>query len=257
MPSPFPGMNPYLERSEVWEGFHQRIITHMGDQLAAMVGDSYIVDVETRLYLHELSADERRFVGRSDVSVAGSPTSQPATTTTLVNAPQELLFPAVDAERYSWLEIRDRTHRRIITAIELLSPTNKKQGPDRDDYLNKRARYMNSAIHFVEIDLKRAGTRPSPPPIPACDYYVLLTRAGDLGRAGFWPIPLDQRLPTIPIPLAAPDADISIDLQELLHRVYDAAHYGNWIYSGPPEPPLSAEETAWARQFLPGTAAAS
>ena len=69
MPSPFPGMNPYLERSEVWEGFHQRLITHMGDQLAAMVGDSYIVDVETRLYLHELSADERRFVGRSDVSV--------------------------------------------------------------------------------------------------------------------------------------------------------------------------------------------
>lgn len=256
MPSPFPGMNPYLERAAVWHGFHQRIITHMGDQLAALVGDSYIVDVETHLYLHELPAEERRLMGHSDVSVAGGPAAPSAGGAAVLNAPQELQFPAVDAERYSWLEIRDREGHRVVTAVEILSPTNKRQGPDRDDYLAKRARYMNSAIHFVEIDLLRAGTRPSPPQLPASDYYVLLTRANQLGRAGFWPLRLDERLPIVPIPLTAPDLDVTIDLQAVLNHVYDAARYGNWIYGGPPEPLLGLEQVEWARQLVPSAVVA-
>jgi hypothetical protein len=70
-------------------------------------------------------------------------------------------------------------------------------------------------------------------------------------KAGFWPIGLRDRLPEIPIPLRHGDADARLDLQQVLHRIYDAAGYEYHIYTGPPEPPLSADDAAWAHQFLP------
>jgi Protein of unknown function (DUF4058) len=249
MSNAFPGMDPYLECSDVWEGFHQRAITYLGEMLTPLVGRNYIVDVETRLYLHELSAEERNYFGKSDVSVTQGVRKHPESAGSTIQAPQQLPFPAVETERYSWLEIRDRDNRRIVTAIEILSPTNKKS-PDRDEYLMKRTRYFDGAIHFVEIDLLRSGTRPWPPVIPKCDYYVLLCRARDMKSAGFWPIQLRERLPVIPVPLSAPDADVAIDLQALLSRVHDAADYSNWIYGKSPEPPLSSEDQEWATSLI-------
>ena len=86
---------------------------------------------------------------------------------------------------------------------------------------------------------------------PPCAYSALVSRAGHRPRAGFWPIGLRQRLPVAPIPLSAPDADARIDLQEALHHVYDASGYEDFLYRGVPEPSLSAEDSEWARQFLP------
>src|SRR5262249_12666047 len=149
------------------------------------------------------------------------------------------------------LEIRDRRDRRLVTVIELLSPTNKAPGPDRDDYLHKRRDLMRSCVHFVEIDLRRGGERPRPPVLPPCDYYVLLRREEEHPRLGVWPLGLRYRLPVIPIPLTAPDPDVLLDLQAILDRVYDAADYGKYIYGETPQPVLSEEDLAWARQFLP------
>src|SRR5207253_8965878 len=132
---------------------------------------------------------------------------------------------------------------------ELLSPTNKTPGADRNEYLAKRAQVLAGSTHLVEIDLGREGERPRPPEIPACDYYVLVSRAEDRPHLDLWPISLRDRLPPVPIPLAAPDADILLDLQTVLHRVYDAADYGKYIYGETPQPPLSVSDAAWARQF--------
>ena len=68
-----------------------------------------------------------------------------------------------------------------------------------------------------------------------------------------WPLGLRDPLPTIPIPLRAPDPDARLDLQAVLHRAYDAAGYEDYIYAGTPEPPLDPEIAAWARRFLPAT----
>jgi hypothetical protein len=127
-------------------------------------------------------------------------------------------MPTVEVERHSWLEIRDRRNRRVVTVLELLSATNKTLGADRDGYLRKRNLLLEVPTHLVEIDLRRGGERPRPPQLPACDYYVLVSRAQDRPRLGMWPIGLRQRLPQVPIPLAAPDPDVLLDLQELLHR---------------------------------------
>ena len=253
MPSPFPGMNPYLEQSDVWEDFHHDFMSRAREMLAAEVGPNYMVKVEVRLYVHELPADERYFAGRGDVGISiTSRTGSPSATGVMAaSAPMELSLPNVDVERHSSIEIRDRRSRRVITVIEVLSPTNKKSGPDRDDYISKRGWLLIGPCNFVEIDLRRGGQRPGPPELPPCDYYALVRRRADAPRIGFWPIGLRDPLPVLPIPLKAPDADIALDLKAVLDRVYDAANYGKYVYEATPEPPLSPADAEWARQFVP------
>ncbi len=134
--------------------------------------------------------------------------------------------------------------------VELLSPTNKYAGPDRDQYLVKARQLRRSRAHFVEIDLLRGGPRMPWLDMPECDYCVVVSRMERRPKAGFWPIRLRDHLPEIPIPLRQGDADARLDLQAVLHRIYDAAGYAYHIYSGPPEP---AADAAWAAGFVPAT----
>jgi hypothetical protein len=245
-------MNPYLEQNDTWEDFHTNFITRAQEILSGQVGPNYLVQIEVRLMLHELSAAERRFLGRADVGVTTPSNAAPSGSQGSSAAPVQLRLPAVEVERHSSLEIRDRRNRRVITVIELLSPSNKAPGPDRDDYLAKRRQVLAAPTHFVEIDLRRGGTRPNLPELPACDYYGLVSRAEERPAVGFWPLALRDPLPAIPVPLAAPDPDVHLDLRLVLDRAYDAADYGKYIYQEAPEPPLSPDDEAWARQFLPG-----
>lgn len=251
MPSPFPGMNPYLEQSDAWEDFHQDFLVRARETLMSEVGENYLVKIEARLYLHELSMEERRFVGRADVAVASRVGGLQPAAATCVAAPVQLVLPAVDVQRQAYLEIRDRRNRRIVTVVELLIPANKSPGADRDAYLGKRGEILAGQTHLVEIDLRRGGARPRPPELPPCDYYALASRYEDRPNVGFWPIDLRERLPIVAVPLAAPDPDAHLDLQAALDRAYDAAGFGSYIYSETPEPPLSEEDTAWAAAFVP------
>jgi hypothetical protein len=158
---------------------------------------------------------------------------------------------AIDTERQSYLEIRDRQSREVVTVIELLSPSNKYAGPDREQYLAKRQRLLASWVNLVEIDLLRGGPRMPLVNLPPCDYYALVSRYTDRPDAGVWPIRLREPLPPIPIPLRAPHPDAQLDLQQMLHRLYDAAGYEDYIYTGEPDPALPAEDAGWARSLLP------
>ncbi len=254
MPSPFPGMNPYLEQNDTWEDFHHNFMTRAQEQLSRQVGPNYLVKIEVRLMLHERSAEERQFIGRADVGVTAPPGQVlPATSRSAVAGPVQLELPAVEVERHSFLEIRDRRNRRVVTVIELLSPSNKAPGFDRDDYLAKRRQVLAGLTHLVEIDLRRGGTRPAPPELPPCDYYVLVSRYEQRPKVDFWPIGLRARLPAIPVPLLDPDPDVMLDLQAVLDHTYDAADYGKYIYGEVPEPPLRDEDAAWAQGFVPPT----
>lgn len=254
MPSPFPGMNPYLEQSDTWEDFHGNFLIEAQRMLAGNVGPNYFVKYEVRIYLHELSEEERRFFGRADVAVLERPggSGLAGVATAVVAAPLELVLPSAEVRREGFLEIRDRRDRRVVTVIELLSPANKSSGTDQDTYAGKRRSVLASQTHLVEIDLRRGGVRPYPPDLPSCDYYALVSRYEHRPRGvGLWPINLREQLPAIPIPLSAPDPDVMLDLQALLHRVYDAADYGKYIYGEIPQPPLLPADAEWARQFVP------
>jgi hypothetical protein len=243
-------MNPYLEQNDTWEDCHHDFIKRTRETLNGQVGPNYLVKIEVGLYLHELSAEELRYFGRADVGVRTAPAAAPTTAvSTLAAAPVRLTLPALDVERHASLEIRDQRNRRLVTVVELLSPTNKTPGADRNEYLSKRAEILAGPTHLVEIDLGRGGERPRPPEIPPCDYYVLVSRAEDRPHLGLWPISLRERLPSLPIPLSTPDSDVLLDLQTVLHRVYEGADYGKYIYTETPQPPLSAEDAVWARQL--------
>jgi len=249
-------MNPYLEQDDVWHDFHKCLLPHVAKVIGFQLATHYIVKITEYSYIHEPPAEQRTFLGRGDVFVAARqpPSSQgPATATVLTEAPAQVELPSVDIEGTSYLEIRDRRDRRLVTVIELLSPTNKYSSPDREQYLGKRGRLLASSAHLVEIDLLRGGPRmPFAAPLPTCEYYVLVSRMEKRPRADFWPIRLRDRLPVIPIPLRHPDPDAQLDLQVPLHHVYDAARYGNYIYETLPKPGLSAADESWARQLAAG-----
>jgi hypothetical protein len=252
MPSPFPGMNPYLEQEDAWHDFHDRFLIIAAEWLEAQVGAGYIVKTDEHVYIHDLAAEQRAFLGRADVSVAAlSPATEGGAAVETMAAPVVVELPMLDAERACWLEIRDRRSRQLITVIELLSPANKRLGPDREQYINKRNQLLANRVNLVEIDLLRGGPRLPFDNLPACDYYAMVSRNWQWPRASLWPLRLRDPLPEIPIPLHESDKAACLNLQQLLHRIYDAASYAKYIYDSDPVPPLAPEDAAWARTFLP------
>lgn len=251
MPSPFPGMNPYLEQEDVWQDFHDALIPAIRDALSPQVSPHFIVKIEEHLYIHEPEARQRFRIGSGDVIVGRAPgVSGSARATGTLEAPAHVLLPQVAIETETYLEIRDRKDRELITVIELLSPTNKKPGPDREQYLAKRANVLRSAAHFVEIDLLRGWPRMPSEDAPASDYCIMVSQVEERPRAAFWPVVLREPLPRIPIPLREPVPLAHLELQILVHLVYDRAYYKDYIYQGQPTPPLSTEDAAWARNLI-------
>lgn len=252
MASPFPGMNPFLEQDDVWHDFHETFVPALRDAVAARAGPQYILKIDEHVFIHELGQDERYFVGRPDVFAGerlerGVAASSP---TSVVTAPCQVQLVGVDFERHSFLELRDRKSRRLVTVIEVLGPSNKYTGGDREQFLAKRIELLKSDVNYVEIDLLRGGPRLPLDQLPKCDYYVLVSRPAQRPQAGVWPIGLRDPLPEVGIPLRAPDDDIKVDLKAVLDRVYDSARYENWIYDTSPSPQLSAEDSRWALEIL-------
>jgi len=250
MASPFPGMNPYIENPAVWHDFHERFIIAASDALSPQLLPRYIPRIDEQIYVHELGEDRRRLVGRSDVSVAALKPGAGSAASALLDAPAEVEAPEIDIEGMSYLEIRDRASRELVTVIELLSPTNKNPGPDREQYIAKARNVLRSSANLVEIDLLRGG-----PPMPwrhlrDCDYRIVVSRYGQRPRAQFWPVGLRDRLPTIPIPLRPGDDDATLDLQSIVHHVYDLAGYCYYIYQNDTTPALSKANADWATQFV-------
>lgn len=250
MASPFPGMNPYLEHASVWHDFHEAFCPALRDALTALVRPQYIVKIDEQVYLHELSAEERRLIGRPDVAIAESGRGGTATAvSSTLSAPfQGELFPSFDEERLSFLEIRDRESRKLITVIELLSPTNKEPGAGHAQYLGKRENLIQNGVNFVEIDLLRAGTRPPIKHLPQCDYYVMVARPQDWPKVGLWPIMLRDILPRIPIPLKPGDGDVEVELQPIVDGIYDRAGYEDYVYTTPLESPIGSADLAWVNE---------
>jgi len=223
MPSPFPGMNPYLEQDDAWHDFHKRFIPAAATLLASLVRANYIVKIAERAQPKQRSG-ENRFRGCPAV--------------------------AIEEVHESCVEIRDREDRKLVCIIELLSPSNKKRGEDPEQYLTKRRQLIASGVHLVELDLLRGGPRMPLEEAPQSDYLVMVSRAEERPRVGIWPVQLRETLPRVPVPLRSPHPDAWLDLQGLIHRIHDEAGYGDYIYGGEPRPPLSVDDAAWAQALL-------
>jgi hypothetical protein len=253
MPSPFPGMNPYLEQADVWHDFHERGVPFIAELLGPQVLPRYIAKIDEHVYIHDLAEESRKFLGRADVGVTplrpAGVGNEPGVA--VIEFPARVTLPAVDREGESYVEIRDRQNRQLVTVIELLSPSNKRPGDDRDQYTRKRYRLIGSGVNLVEIDLLRGNPRMPMTGLAPCDYCVLVSRPEDWPDVGIFPIRLRDPLPPIPIPLRPTDPPVRLDLKRVIDHVYDVAGYGYYVYDGPPDPPLSPDDAAWAAPFVP------
>ncbi len=251
MPSPFPGMNPWLEQDALWHDFHQDYLTGMRAAIAQEVAPRYYVALEEHVYIHEPPEPVARFLGRPDLAIIRTGAASVAASAAVMEAPVYTALPEpLDVVRESFIEIRDTENQYLVTVLELLSPSNKNAGYDRDAYIAKRRQYLLSDVNFIEIDLLRGGPRMPIEELTPCDYYVLVKRASERTRAGIWPIRLRDPLPPLAIPLRAPDPDARLDLQAVLHSVYDHAAYRHRIYRGMPKPKLLSDDAQWTEGMV-------
>lgn len=252
MPSPFPGMNPYLEQSGLWRGFHNTLLVYFRAALTPLVVPRYFVELEESLYIDPEPDDYHLFaVADAMVGSATKESAAPAgSAAAVVAAPVTVTIPGAARKKARRLVLRDTHSREVVTVIEMLSPTNKQPGADREKYLEKRLQVVDSAANFVEIDLLRGGTRAPVRTLPACDYYVLVSRRAERPNVGLWPLRLRDLLPSVPIPLRPGEPEPLIPLKPVLDRAYDEAGYAYRVYQEAPEPRLSPEDAAWAKELL-------
>ncbi len=252
MPSPFPGMDPYLEGT-LWMSVRTPLAVEIVRQLTPKLRPRYMA-LTTRRYVIDVPDDADVTIEGiyPDVSVIRSESPEAGTLTSGA-MPSVLRLTTLIPESIPQIsvEIHEARSHRLVTVIEVLSPTNNR-GDGRDEYLAKRNKTLLSRAHLMEIDLLRRGRRvPMKETLPQAPYFVFVSRANLRPLTDVWPVLLNQSLPAVPVPLLNGDADASLDLQEALTSVYDSCGLDLAIdYTKPSEVPLPPKAAAWADERL-------
>lgn len=251
MPTPFPGMDPYLEHPSLWPDVHNSLITAIRDALTPKIAPRYYIGLERRTYL--LKPDDIVFIGRPDISVVShQSTPQLATTPLAEIGIMEVDIPMADEVSENFLEVREVSTNKLVTILELLSPANKLSEDGREQYQRKRSQIFSTQTNLVEVDLLRAGT-PMPvvgQPVQS-DYRILVSRGWQRPRAQLYPFNVQHPIPKFSLPLLRQDEAPEVDLGEILHALYDRARFDLRLdYTQPPIPPLFDDAALWAKKLL-------
>lgn len=265
MPSPFPGMDPYLEHPDIFPDFHDRLVTYVSDAIQQVLPEPYYAAIGRRVWI-EMSErfiepdtsllavrgqPRRREPAGGRVAIADRPVTQPL----LIRVPHD-----ERVETMVEVFVGRGGQRRLVSAIEVLSWSNKTPGQrGRDLYLRKQQEILNSQVHLIEIDLLRGGRHTTAVPRARLearsgrfDYHVCVHRFDHLEDYFVYPIQLGEPLPKIGIPLVPEDGEVALDLQQVFQRTYDAGPYRREIdyATSPLEPPLTAEQVDWAKDLM-------
>jgi len=256
MPSPFPGMDPYIEDPEIWSDFHNNLATEFQAQLNPLIRPRYIARLIPRVTYEIIEIGKVRGV-RPDVGIWQRPLPQDRAGSTAIAIPPAPVESLVSLDlplRLTSVEIRTTDSLELVTAIEILSPVNKRVGHDAFyEYRRKRRELLRSTAHLLEVDLLRGDERPPlEHVVPEAPYYVVLSREQRRPLVDVWPIQLNEKLPLLPIPLLEPDPDVPFDLHTAVTNVYDRAGYADLINyrRSPPPPPLNVSEATWLDEQL-------
>jgi hypothetical protein len=233
MPSPFPGMDPYLEQPIFWSEFHNRLIVAIADAIVPNLLPRYYVGVETRTYRdHD---DGELLIGIPDaviLSTKGQSQGLPSQSETSGSAavatqirPQEVTLPVSSETKERYLEVREAGTDAVIAVIEVLSPKNKRKGDGRVAYEAKRQKILDSASHLVEIDLLRSDSPMAMQGATGTDYRILVSRSERRPKAELYGFTLQEAIPSFPLPLKLPSEVVMVELQAIVQGVYDRGGY--------------------------------
>jgi len=254
-------MDPYLEHPNFWRGVHHRLITYIADTLSAKLPKRYVADIDERLYVVEADRDLLPDVEVKRKPVAKRPDQQKRAArdgVALHSDPALRVSLEPETLPQGFIEIRlAGSAGRVVTVIEIMSPTNKAAGTQgRRQYRQKQRELLRSDLHLLEIDLLRGGRHTVAAPRQPLRQRAEWDCVTSLHRAAArecetWPVTLRQRLPRVAVPLCEGDADFVLDLQAMLNQCYDAGRYEEKIdYRREPPVPFAAEDAAWADALL-------
>ena len=267
--NPFPGMNPYLEHRHIWPGFHNRLIAVLAERLGPQLPARYRVELEQRVDIEApagpppdlafmipdaLVTDEPPRPASQPVPAAGASavaTSPVEDYAIRVRMPREV--------KVTWLRIEAMPDQELVTIIEVLSPTNKDPGRERQRYERKREVIVGSGANLVEIDLLRRGEpMPLETPPPASDYRILVCKGWQRPSALLYPFSVQQPIPPFILPLLPEDDPLTVDLGSIINAMHHTARYGLVARydEPPPEPAFEAEMGKWVSERVAGFVAA-
>jgi len=257
-------MDPFLEDPAIFPDLHDRLIAALRDAINAVLPPPYYASSASRVWIEptqrrpgpdvNVLRPEQPGGGPMEPANGGSIATAVAVKPVIVRVPHEEF-------REPFLEIYARPgNERLVTTIEVLSPTNKTPGEKgRDLYVQKQKEVLNSQVHLVEIDLLRGGRHATAVPLDAAiakagpfDYHVCIHTFDEWEDFLVYPIRLEMRLPVLAIPLLPGDPPVSVDLQAGLDRCYDTGLYQRRTHyrERTPVPPLRPEQAAWAERLL-------
>jgi hypothetical protein len=256
MPSPFPGMDPFLEHPAFFPGVHDSYIVYLSEALQGLLPAPYFAEIT-----------ERRWIDSRDEGIGPDAVDEPRLAQRGVSVPTDVAQPILitvplEERRETYLEIRSPVENgeRVVTTIEVLSITNKTPGPKgRALYLQKQREVLDSDSNLVEIDLQRGGTHTTGVPLerlrrkaPPFDYHVCVHAFEQFGTFAVYTIQLSQPLPRVVLPLLPGDGTVSVDLQAVFQRSYDTGPYRRRVRYEPGRivPGLRPDQLEWATKVL-------
>ena len=255
--SPFPGMDPFLERH--WPDLHTKLVAYAADALNGSLPEDLIARSEERVGI-ESDGEAPRGVA-PDVRVleaVGAQAGEGSAQGDGVGLAPYRLVAMLEPITERFIEIVDPTGRRLITVIEFISPANKR-GKALKSFIEKREELLAGGVNFVEVDLIRSGDwralmHPHVcPPRALSPYRATVRIPGDPLAVYLHPISLRELLPTLRVPLRPREAPVELALQPLLEQAYHNGRYARTIdYAQPPDPPLAGDDAAWADELLRG-----
>jgi hypothetical protein len=251
MPSPFPGVDPYLEGQNYWPDFRASFITYWRDALADVLPDHYEARMDERVNLVE-RPPETIWRVEPDVVIAPrgpSGTAPAAAAGVATLEPVSIPIRIVDEKPETYIQILHRPGRTLVAILELLSPANKEE-PGHTAYLLKRNAILRQKVHLVELDFLLGGWRmPLQRDYPAGDYFALVAPGNDRPNCNVYAWTVRQPVPAIDIPLLVPDPPVRVDLGAVFRSTYDRGRYARSIdYTAAPHPALADEDRVWAAQ---------
>jgi len=271
MPSPFPGMDPYLENPDWFPDLHDALITFIKGALQARLPGSYYARSRQHVWLdfkHRapvepdmdvLRSGAARAHRRRDADAGGVAVAEPVTGEPVVVRVETIMGDPFH-EPYLEIHRRQGTEDIVVAVLEILSPSNKTPGDHgRNLYLAKQQETLLSQVHLIEIDLLRAGTHATAVPLDlavaetgAFNYHVCVHRFDHFKDFFVYPLKLESRLPVIAVPLLPGDPDVPLDLQAAFDRAYDEGPYDRAVHydMATVEPPLRPEQAEWVKARL-------
>ncbi len=259
MKSPFPGMDPYVE--EFWNDVHFSFLGGIRRDLNAALPPRYRATIQDRVMIADQD-DPVPGERYPDVTVIEWPAARPGGTATatrsqklVVQSPALLTYAGEPVHEYSLEIVDSKFGHKVVTAVEVLSPTNKRPGSGMTAFRRKQEEYRTGHINRVEIDLLRDGRRmfEFPERLLTADqrkpYYVIVHRGERDRQAEIYAIDLREPLPVIGIPLRPGELDVPVDLQPIMEAAADENRFPI-DYDEPCLPALTGDDAAWATDLL-------